>query len=176
MGQNPLNYLSQNLMNSNSNSQPANIDLQIDPAYTARVPADRLIQIVAAALGRGGAPDAEVTLVIANDELLHQLNRDYRGIDGPTDVLSFAANEESEGEDVFVTAPEALNYLGDIIISFPTAERQAVAVGHSVDDELSLLTVHGVLHLLGYDHASPEEEADMWAQQEQILASLPPVP
>jgi probable rRNA maturation factor len=49
-------------------------------------------------------------------------------------------------------------------------------VGHSVDDELSLLTVHGVLHLLGYDHASPEEEADMWAQQEQILASLPPVP
>jgi probable rRNA maturation factor len=127
-------------------------------------------------LQHGGAPDAEVTLVIANDDLLHQLNRDYRGIDAPTDVLSFGAQDETGGEDVFVTAPEALNYLGDVIISFPTAERQAAAVGHSVADELSLLTVHGVLHLLGYDHASPEEEADMWARQAQVLASLTSAP
>jgi probable rRNA maturation factor len=163
-------------MSTNIPNQPANIDLQVDSAYEDRVPAARLLQIVAAALQHGGAPDAEVTLVIANDDLLHQLNRDYRGIDAPTDVLSFGAQDETGGEDVFVTAPEALNYLGDVIISFPTAERQAAAVGHSVADELSLLTVHGVLHLLGYDHASPEEEADMWARQAQVLASLTSAP
>ncbi len=165
-------------MNPNSPRplQPANVDLQIDRAYAARVPVERLIQIIAATLAYGGVSDGEVTLVIATDELLHQLNRDYRAIDAPTDVLSFAAQEEAEGEDVFVSAPEAQNYLGDVVISFPTAERQAAAVGHSVADELCLLTVHGVLHLLGYDHASQEEEADMWARQSQILASLPPAP
>ena len=163
-------------MNPNSPSplQPANIDLQIDRAYAARVPAERLIQVIAATLAHGGVSDGEVTLVIANEELLHQLNRDYRDIDAPTDVLSFAAQEETEGQDVFVSAPEAQNYLGDVVISFSTAERQADAVGHSVADELCLLTVHGVLHLLGYDHASEEQEADMWARQSQILASLPP--
>lgn len=162
--------------NRPSQPQPANIDLQIDPAYRASVPAERLIQIVEATLSHAGASQGEVTLVIAHDELLHQLNLDYRGIDAPTDVLSFAAQEEAEGQDAFVSAPEALNYLGDVIISFPTAERQAAAVGHSVAAELSLLAVHGVLHLLGYDHANEEEEADMWARQSQILASLPPAP
>jgi probable rRNA maturation factor len=162
--------------NSPSQPQPANIDLQIDPAYQAHVPAERLLQVVAAALRHGGASQGEVTLVIAHDDLLRQLNRDYRGIDAPTDVLSFAAQEEAEGQDVFVSAPEAQNYLGDVVISFPTAERQAAAAGHSVAEELCLLTVHGVLHLLGYDHASAEEETDMWARQSQILASLPPAP
>jgi probable rRNA maturation factor len=161
--------------NNHNQPQPANIDLQIDPAYADRVPAARLIQVVAATLLHGGVPDGEVTLVIAHDELLQQLNRDYRAIDAPTDVLSFAAQEETEGDAPFVSAPEALNYLGDVVISFPTAERQAHAVGHDVADELCLLTVHGVLHLLGYDHGSADEEADMWARQSQILSSLPPV-
>ncbi len=162
--------------NSHSQSQPANIDLQIDPAYRARVPAERLLRVVAATLQHEGASQGEVTLVIAPDDLLQQLNRDYRGIDDPTDVLSFAAQEEAEGQHVFISAPEAQNYLGDVVISFPTAERQAAAVGHSVADELCLLTVHGVLHLLGYDHASPDEEADMWARQAQILSSLSVAP
>ncbi len=163
-------------LHSPSQPQPANIDLQIEPVYQPHVPAERLIQVVEATLRHAGAVDGEVTLVIGDDELLRQLNLDYRGIDAPTDVLSFAAQEEAEGQKVFISAPEALNYLGDVIISFPTAERQAAAVGHSVAAELSLLTVHGVLHLLGYDHASAEEEADMWARQSQILASLPPLP
>lgn len=154
--------------------QPTNIDLQCDPSYLEQVPIRRLLQVVQATLEHAGADDGEVTLVIAGDDLLQQLNRDYRGIDAPTDVLSFAAQEEAEGEAIFVSAPDAANYLGDVIISFPTAQRQAAAVGQSVADELSLLAVHGVLHLLGYDHASAEEEADMWARQSQILASLPP--
>ncbi|MEI2689622.1 MAG: rRNA maturation RNase YbeY [Anaerolineae bacterium] len=158
----------------NPSPPPANIELQIDPAYEDLVPVQRLHQAISATLRHGDAENAEMTLVIADDLLLTQLNRQYRGIDAPTDVLSFAAHEESEGQELFVTAPEALNYLGDVIISFPTAERQAAAAGQSVAAELCLLAVHGVLHLLGYDHASPEEEADMWARQAQILASLPP--
>lgn len=151
-----------------------NIDLQIDPAYERETPAQRLRQLAAAALQRCGAADGEVSLVIGDDELLLQLNQSYRGIDAPTDVLSFAAREEGEGAELFVTAPEMLNYLGDVIISFPTAQRQAAAAGHSVGDELSLLAVHGVLHLLGYDHANPDEEAAMWQLQAEILAALPP--
>jgi probable rRNA maturation factor len=158
----------------NPSPPPANIELQIDPAYEELVPVQRLHQAISATLRHGDAENAEMTLVIADDPLLTQLNRQYRGIDAPTDVLSFAAHEESEGQELFVTAPEALNYLGDVIISFPTAERQAAAAGQSVAAELCLLAVHGVLHLLGYDHASPEEEADMWARQAHILASLPP--
>jgi len=158
----------------NPSPPPANIELQIDPAYEDLVPVQRLHQAISATLRHGDAENAEMTLVIADDPLLTQLNRQYRGIDAPTDVLSFAAHEESEGQELFVTAPEALNYLGDVIISFPTAERQAAAAGQSVAAELCLLAVHGVLHLLGYDHASPEEEADMWARQAHILASLPP--
>ncbi len=151
-----------------------NIDVQTDVAYEGETPAERLRQLATAALQRCGAADGELSLVIGDDELLQQLNQAYRGIDAPTDVLSFAAREESEGAEPFVTSPEMLNYLGDVIISFPTAQRQAAAAGHSVGEELSLLAVHGVLHLLGYDHASPEEEAAMWQLQAEILASLPP--
>ncbi len=157
-------------------SPPANIDVQCDPQFAQRVPVQRLYQVIQATLDHGGASDGELTLVIADDETLRELNLDYRGIDAPTDVLSFAARDDSEAADVFVTAPEAMHYLGDVIISFPTAERQAAAAGNRVADELCLLAVHGVLHLLGYDHASAEEEADMWARQAQILASLSPQP
>lgn len=149
------------------------IDVQIDPAYESETPAERLRQLATATLQRCDAAGGEVSLVISDDELLQQLNLAYRGIDAPTDVLSFAAREQSAGAGQFVTAPEMLNFLGDVIISFPTAQRQAAAAGHSVGDELSLLAVHGVLHLLGYDHASPEEEAAMWQLQGEILASLP---
>ena len=106
--------------------------------------------------------------------MLRQLNLEYRGIDAPTDVLSFSAQEDlDEPGAAFVTAPEAEAYLGDIIISFPMAASQAETAGHSVANELCLLAVHGVLHLLGYDHATAEEEAAMWAVQDAVLAGLP---
>lgn len=161
---------------SPSQPEPTNIDIQIDDAYQDQAPADLLRQVVAAVLQHEGAADAEVTVVIGDDTLLRQLNRDYRDIDAPTDVLSFAAQEEGDGQNLFVSAPEAANYLGDVVISFPTAQRQAEAEGHAVLDELRLLAVHGVLHLFGYDHASEQEEADMWARQRAILASVPRQP
>lgn len=111
--------------------------------------------------------NAEVTLVITADDEIRQLNRQYRGLDKPTDVLSF-------GETAFdvKVAPEERVYLGDVIISYPRAEAQAAAAGHATADELVLLAVHGVLHLLGHDHATKSDKRKMWEAQDAILAEL----
>lgn len=114
-------------------------------------------------------PECEVSLVLVDDEYIHELNREYRGINRPTDVLSFAL-EEGDEPDVYDGPEEAL--LGDIIISLETAARQAVEYNHSLERELAFLTVHGMLHLLGYDHEEDEERQKMRQQEEQILVQL----
>ena len=112
---------------------------------------------------------AEVSLMFTDDETIHEMNLEYRGIDRPTDVLSFAL-EEGEEEEIF-GGPEE-NLLGDIIISVETATRQAEEYGHSVEREMAFLALHGMLHLLGYDDMEEEERQEMRAQEEAILASL----
>ncbi len=108
--------------------------------------------------------DGDLTLVLTDDEQLHRLNRDFLGIDAPTDVLSFPASE---------TDPETgARYLGDIILSIPRAAAQAQAAGHPLVDEARLLVVHGVLHLLGHDHAEADEKAKMWKAQGEVLEGL----
>lgn len=108
--------------------------------------------------------DAELSILLADDETIQRLNREYLGIDAPTDVLSFPAGD---------TDPESgAAYLGDIIISLPRAQAQAAAGGHDLSDELQLLAVHGVLHLVGYDHDEPDNKAAMWALQAKVLATL----
>lgn len=108
--------------------------------------------------------ESELSIVLTDDARLHELNRDYLGIDAPTDVLSFPAAE---------TDPETgARYIGDILLSIPRARSQADAAGHALESEVQLLVVHGVLHLLGHDHAEPEEKADMWKAQTEILQSL----
>lgn len=111
-------------------------------------------------------PPAMLTLLLTNDRRLQQLNRDFRGVDEPTDVLSFPAG------DSLPKGAEPMPYLGDIAVSVPYAARQATAGGHSLVAELQLLAVHGVLHLLGYDHAEPEEKERMWAAQSAVLNQL----
>ncbi len=111
-------------------------------------------------------PPAEITLLLTDDEQLQGLNKEYRGIDAPTDVLSFEAGEKMPGMQ------EDDPYLGDIVISVPMAERQAKEGGHSLKAELQLLSVHGTLHLLGYDHEEPDEKDRMWWVQASILAQL----
>ncbi len=154
-------------------SEPAEdrIRIQVDEPFVAEVDAADLAATLAAALEHEGKADDEVTLVITDDETVAALNRQYRGMDGPTDVLSFPAQEPAPG---FVSAPEAEAYLGDIIIALPFTRRQAAELGRPLAAELRLLAVHGVLHLLGYDHAEPEEEAAMWARQDAILSRLAP--
>lgn len=118
----------------------------------------------------------EVVVTLVNNERIHELNRDYRGVDRPTDVLSFAMNEEGEGEmDIFVDEDELdqfPNMLGDIIISLPKAEEQAKDYGHSLERELGFLAVHGFLHLLGYDHGTEQEEKEMFSRQEEVLQQI----
>jgi len=110
------------------------------------------------------SPDVDLSIVLADDARLHELNRDYLGVDAPTDVLSFPASE---------TDPETgSRYIGDIIISVPYAAKGAAKAGHPLESELQLLVVHGVLHLLGNDHAKPREKAKMWKAQTEILESL----
>ncbi|MBQ8682832.1 MAG: rRNA maturation RNase YbeY [Selenomonadales bacterium] len=111
----------------------------------------------------------EVSLMFTDDQTIHEMNLEYRGIDRPTDVLSFAL-EEGEEEEIY-GGPEE-NLLGDIIISVETAVRQAEEYGHSVEREMAFLALHGMLHLLGYDHMEEEERQEMRAQEEAILASL----
>jgi probable rRNA maturation factor len=117
----------------------------------------------------GIEPYTEVSVVLADDEYIHQLNRQYRGKDCPTDVLSFALNEGEEPE--VIDGPKEV-LLGDIIISLETATRQAEEYGHSLERELSYLTVHGILHLLGYDHMTENEKKEMRQEEEHILSFL----
>ena len=124
--------------------------------------------VIQTALRHQGRP-GELTLVVTDDEGIRALNRDFLGVDAPTDVLSFSAQEDG---GPFVAAPETGGYLGDVILSYPRAVEQAREQGHSTEQELNLLVVHGVLHLLGYDHADAAEKAAMWAQQEAILELL----
>jgi probable rRNA maturation factor len=148
------------------------ITILIDDPFLPLVDTEALRTVVARALTAEGQPDGELTLVITDDTQVQELNQTYRGLDEPTDVLSFAAQESQPDADGvnFVSAPEAARYLGDIIIAFPYAAANAAAQGRAVRDELALLAVHGTLHLLGYDHGSAEEEEVMWAHQAQILA------
>jgi len=118
----------------------------------------------AAHLALGAESDADLTIVLTDDAQLHELNREYPGVDAPTDVLSFPASESD---------PETGRpYLGDILISIPRAERQAQAAGHSLEDEVQLLVIHGTLHLLGHDHAEAGEKSRMWAAQAEVLERL----
>ena len=131
---------------------------------------DRIIEVLEETARVHEVDDlAEVSLMFTDDETIHEMNREYRGIDRPTDVLSFAL-EEGEEEEIY-GGPEE-NLLGDIIISVETATRQAEDYGHSVEREMAFLALHGMLHLLGYDHMEEEERQEMRAQEEAILASL----
>ena len=115
------------------------------------------------------SPKANLSIVLTDNRQLRQLNRDYLGIDAPTDVLSFPASE-SDGSE---TDPETgAAYLGDILISIPYARASSKKAGNSLEAEVQLLVVHGVLHLLGHDHAQPREKARMWKAQHEILEVL----
>ena len=112
----------------------------------------------------------EVDITIVTDDEIHALNRDYRNVDRATDVLSFALDEDG-GEPELVGGPE-VHLLGDIIISAETAARQAEEFGHGLEREIVYLAVHGLLHLLGYDHMQEEDKAIMRAKEEEALREI----
>jgi len=144
------------------------VDVQVAPAFAGAASEERLRQVAEAVLRHEGSR-GQVTVVVTDDVGIQELNCDFLGIDAPTDVLSFAAQEAA---GPFVVAPGADNYLGDVIVSYPRAAAQAAELGHPTGRELDLLVVHGLLHLLGYDHATEAEQALMWARQDDILDNL----
>jgi probable rRNA maturation factor len=109
------------------------------------------------------AGTTEVSVLLTDDEGISALNGEYRGVDGATDVLSFS---QHEGEDEFAGEE---NLLGDVVISVETAKRQAKEQGRELDAEIDMLVAHGLLHLLGYDHAEPAEAERMFARQNELL-------
>ncbi len=115
-------------------------------------------------------PAGELSVTFVDDEEMSRLNSQYRNIDGPTDVLSFAMDEGQE-----VPRPDDSDFvplLGDVIISIPTASRQASERGHSLKRELSLLLIHGILHLFGYDHDNVYQQSFMQEEEKSILSAL----
>lgn len=115
-------------------------------------------------------PDAEISLVFVDDQEIRNLNKTYRDLDVPTDVLSFPMYER--GDDQLVNSDEEVLLLGDIVISLETALRQAQEYGHSLEREVAYLMVHGLLHLLGYDHLVEEEKKIMRQREEELLTSV----
>ena len=169
------------------------VDIIDDQAYLAAGQEKLLHEVIEAAAKYLKLPEGiELDLSIVSNEEIQALNRDYRGLDKPTDVLSFAltevsseydvdfahldlAEEAEETEDLEETEfedEEAIpQHLGDIIISYPRAQEQAQDYGHSLDRELAFLAVHGVLHLNGYDHQTEEEAQEMFRIQEEVLTT-----
>jgi probable rRNA maturation factor len=131
--------------------------LLIDPVLLQRAAREVMDYI-------GGDMDVDITIILTDDAQIHELNKQYRGIDAPTDVLSFSSGD---------TDPDSNRlYMGDVVISYPRAQAQAEAGGHLVEAELQLLVVHGVLHLTGYDHVEEQGKSRMRAAQAEILVLL----
>ncbi|HHY57400.1 MAG TPA: rRNA maturation RNase YbeY [Chloroflexi bacterium] len=152
------------------------IIIEVDDELPDEIDREAIRAAVAATLNAHDVTDASVTIVLTTDEEVHALNAQYRGVDAPTDVLSFSARE-TQPDAPALTLPAELaaefdRYLGDLVIAYPYSARQAAYYGNSVTAELQLLAVHGALHLLGYDHQDAAAEAVMWAQQEQVLAQF----
>lgn len=141
------------------------IHLDVDRQFSDQVSEDLLRRAGRAALQVCRAdPSSSLTIVVTDDHRMKELNSRFRQVDQTTDVLAFPAD--------FIDPDTDAPYLGDVVISYPQAASQAEVGGHQVEDELQLLTVHGVLHLLGYDHLDPEEKAAMWGLQDQVLNAL----
>jgi len=153
------------------------INILVDPAFEKDIEVSWLQSIARQVLvSQGTDATAELGLVITDQQRIQELNRNYLGHDEPTDVLAFQmlpGAEEGESEDPpFIAPPDGMLHLGEVIISYPQAAIQAEEHRHSVKREVAILTIHGVLHLLGYDHATPEQQRQMSAEEAAVLSSV----
>ncbi|HEY8489456.1 MAG TPA: rRNA maturation RNase YbeY [Dehalococcoidia bacterium] len=156
------------------------IHVDVPEPYQDRADPHWLAAVARLAVAREEPPPLELSVVLTDDETVRDLNRRFRGVDEPTDVLSFGGEPElAEAESAleaaaprFVLPPGEARHLGDVVISLPTAERQAAEARIPLAAELAHLVVHGVLHLAGYDHEAEEDEAVMRAEEDEILGEL----
>ncbi|MDP2726020.1 MAG: rRNA maturation RNase YbeY [Dehalococcoidia bacterium] len=146
------------------------VGVEIDPKFHDHINEEWVRALAGRVLEQEGPQGpAELGILITGDEEVRELNRLYRGLDQTTDVLSFALTEG----DGFVTPPDGISHLGEVIISYPQAERQAQERGQESLQEIALLLVHGILHLLGHDHADPDQERHMRATERALLQAIP---
>ncbi len=162
-------------MNSKKAKGKIRIDLDVLPDAVALVDADAINRLVGRVLAQEGVEEpVEVGLTITDDQHIRELNASYRGIDQATDVLSFPLSDAPGGTQTeFVTPPALARSLGDVVISYERAVAQAREYGHSIDRELGFLLVHGILHLLGYDHETESQRTVMREKEEAALIDLP---
>lgn len=162
------------------------IDVQVDESVSEQsessgVDVENIATAVAAVLRWHDLDQGTVTVLMTDDTQMQSFNRDYRGVDAPTDVLSFPQHDDPAPAAGNAAMPVELveeldRQLGDLVIALPYTLRQAQHYGTSVAAELRLLSVHGTLHLLGYDHATPQEKSAMWSVQDAILTELGDAP
>ena len=141
------------------------ISVVIPEEYQDFIPEEILCSAAEAVLRQEELPDSpSVSILVTDNDHIRELNQRYRGIDKPTDVLAF--------ETDFLDPDLETRYLGDVVISYPQAKSQAESRGHTIEAELQLLAVHGILHLLGYDHDTDAKKSEMWSMQGRILREL----
>jgi len=146
------------------------IEISIEEKFRGLVNEDWVRRIAQQVLNAESAtPPYDVSIAFTDSQTVRRLNRDYRGVDEPTDVIAFHMLPEKEAAPFFVLPPNGVTRLGEVIISYPQAVEQAKEQGHSVEHELALLIIHGILHLLGYDHEKPEEEKRMRGKEQELL-------
>ncbi len=144
------------------------INIDIDEPFQGLIDSERLSRAIGETLSGEASSPVELSLVITNEERVQELNRIYRGKDEPTDVLSFALQD---GEP-FVAPPDGILHLGEVFISYPQAVTQAKEYNHSIELEVAILAIHGVLHLLGYDHETQEDEREMRTREEMVMREI----
>ncbi len=142
------------------------VHICIDGAYEAdelglRLAVERVLGLLEA------TPPLALTITLTGSEQVRELNRRYAGIDSTTDVLAFGAEDAP-----YAVEPGDVPYIGDVVIAYPVAEEQACAAGQAVSAELQMLAIHGTLHLLGYDHDTPVNQAEMWALESAAMDAV----
>jgi probable rRNA maturation factor len=155
------------------------VDIRMDPGFgdpavrnAIRKAAAAVLKTAAALTSGGGPGSPALTILLTGDEAIRALNARFLDTDAPTDVLAFPAGDDGALDEHPGFLEDGGGYLGDVIISLETARRQAEAGGHPLEQEVQLLAVHGILHLLGHDHAETDEKAAMWTAQTAVLADL----
>ena len=148
------------------------INIDVDPKFAGCINSRWLKKLVGRALELQGCDTrSEVSLMITGQHRIHELNRIFLEEDRPTDVLSFPMLEASKMND-FILPPDGITHLGEVIVSYPQAVLQADDHGHTVETEMSILVVHGLLHLLGFDHAGARDAKKMKTRETYILKEL----
>jgi probable rRNA maturation factor len=145
------------------------ISVLFDEGFEDSLPEAWLVEVAREALTAENKTGVELSILITGQEMIQELNRRYLREDYPTDVLSFAMLESEEGEEPFPCPGDGIQHLGEVIISYPQAALQAAEHSHSPEKEMAVLLIHGILHLLGYDHAAPEGERAMKERETVIL-------